>query len=732
MRLQAPALFYRSWLFVGSTVAVLAFLILLVLWQRASLAATNELETVVAKLESVYEQEELLREATSRIFEIQGARRGFILTQDEQFLQSFEGATRQLRVGLGALRSTLNSRHAYSDAMILETSLVAELAVEYESQLRASIALAQARPQALAEQQAITLAGEATSRQIFKHLGALQQSLDRDFTRDLRVLLNRTHGIESGQAWLVAASLLALALGYALIWRAGLRQFAAAGLLADANMALEQTVQGRTAALAASELRYRQLVEFAADAIVLCDARRAIVYCNPAARKLTALTGLTHLDGLAIASLFKVEPDAAGSPDRADAHSLASWFDQLWRSPQRADFGDIFVAGSAGEKIPLKLGAVSYADDDGIQVQIVLHDMTRLHAGEIEMKNQLRFIDQLLEAVPIPLSVRDERSQYLRVNRAYELAYGCSRADIGSRSVFDVLPFELASRIARSDQNAMRRLDSFEYDNEVRGLGEASGHFLSRASAVRRMDGSVIGVIAVDSDVTEIRHKEAELRRINSELEGLSQQLLHSQESERRRVARDLHDQVGQILTALKISLETIASRAPEASAIAALLSRPLDLADEAIAHTRSLTASLHPHILEDLGLNAAVRWQVEKFVQPFFDNIKLSIDLMPPRGQPAHELVAFRVVQESLTNVIRHANASRLKVSLKTRGGSLHIAVSDDGDGFDAGVSRFDTARPTSLGIASMRERVAELGGEFAMERGASCGTVVRAVMPW
>ena len=312
---------------------------------------------------------------------------------------------------------------------------------------------------------------------------------------------------------------------------------------------------------------------------------------------------------------------------------------------------------------------------------------------------------------------------------------------MGARPIFalnlvgwprDVLPFELASRIARSDQNAMRRLDSFEYDNEVHVSGAVWGHFLSRASAVRRMDGSVIGVISVDSDVTDIRHKEAELRRINSELEGLSQQLLHSQESERRRIARDLHDQVGQILTALKMSLETIAVRKPDAASAAQLLARPLDLANEAIAHTRSLTASLHPHILEDLGLNAAVRWQVEKFVEPSFANIVLTIDLSPPRGKPANELVAFRVVQESLTNVIRHANATHLKVSLKTRGRSLHIAVSDDGDGFDALQSRFDTAQPTSLGIASMRERIAELGGEFAMERGATRGTVVRAVMPW
>lgn len=219
MQSGAPSLFYRSRLFVGTSIAALALVVLLGLWLQASRSATSELEAMVVGLESSDEKEDLLRQAAARIFEIQGARRGFILTRDEQFLQSFETATRQLEADLNQLKKAFSGRD--SDAVQAEVVVLIDLAVEYERQLRSSLALAKSNPQSFDEQQSITLAGEATSRKIHKHLAALQQLLDRDFARDLRGLLGRTHRIESNQVWLAAGALLALCLGYARVLRAG-------------------------------------------------------------------------------------------------------------------------------------------------------------------------------------------------------------------------------------------------------------------------------------------------------------------------------------------------------------------------------------------------------------------------------------------------------------------------------------------------------------------------------
>ena len=157
-----------------------------------------------------------------------------------------------------------------------------------------------------------------------------------------------------------------------------------------------------------------------------------------------------------------------------------------------------------------------------------------------------------------------------------------------------------------------------------------------------------------------------------------------------------------------------------------------MELADEALSHTRSLTASLHPHILEDLGLDAAVRWLADKFARPFMAAVRIDVRLDPQRGRPANELVAFRVVQEAITNVMRHANASRLRLSLKTRGELLHILVADDGGGFYASVSLSGQVQTASLGLASMRERLAEVGGDMSIESEVGQGTRVRAVLPW
>lgn len=480
-----------------------------------------------------------------------------------------------------------------------------------------------------------------------------------------------------------------------------------------------EKVLERTAEFTAGESRFHRLVDLSADAIILCDADRSIQYANPAAQTLVKGGAEQSLNGLAVDSIFFGE----------EVQWIRQWLASLVDSPQQHALRDAVLVSEGGKKIPVQLSLVSYADQDRIRAQIVLHDMTQLRANEIAVKEQLRFIDQLLEAIPLPLSVRDERGRYLRINRAYEMAYNCKRYEISQRSVFDVLPYELAKLVAQRDQAAMLGLQAVVYEKHVGSPDSAGCDFLVRASAIRRFDGSVIGVIAVDTDVTEIRQKESQLRGMNAELEALSQQLIASQENERRRIARDLHDQVGQILTALKMSLETIAAGELPVSPA---MRRSLELAEEALNHTRSLTASLHPHILEDLGLAAAVRQQLEKFVQPQLQNVQVSIKLDPPRGIPANELVAFRVMQESLTNVVRHASASRLKVMLEALEGSLHIAVADDGDGFETNQSRFDTRRPTSLGIASMRERVAEVGGQFTIESEEGEGTVVRAVLPW
>lgn len=233
------------------------------------------------------------------------------------------------------------------------------------------------------------------------------------------------------------------------------------------------------------------------------------------------------------------------------------------------------------------------------------------------------------------------------------------------------------------------------------------------------------------SDVAKGLNRVLELTRQMAEqrdrLSELASQLIASQENERRVVARELHDQIGQILTALHMQLAAHRARTADTA-----LDGPIELADEALMHARDLTAALHPHILDDLGLNAALNWQINRYVLPSLGEVRLKCDLSPERADPAIELVVFRVVQEALTNVVRHAKASSAEVELNTRDGWLQLDVADDGEGFRAGDTWFDRHRQTSIGVASMRERVEERGGHFDIDSAPGMGTRLRVLLPW
>ncbi len=218
---------------------------------------------------------------------------------------------------------------------------------------------------------------------------------------------------------------------------------------------------------------------------------------------------------------------------------------------------------------------------------------------------------------------------------------------------------------------------------------------------------------------------------VDAHIERMSMQLIAAQEEERRRISRDLHDHVGQILTALKMQLASMARKQSIADPAQALQAS-MSLAEEALRQTRDLTASLHPHLLEDLGLEPALNWLIERFIRPSLPDVELRCRLTPPRSAGNVELVAFRVVQEALTNVVRHANATRIGIIMEARNATLRIEIIDDGEGFDAGNTCFALQQASSVGLAAMQKRVSELGGDLILDSTPGVGTSVRAVLPW
>jgi two-component system, NarL family, sensor histidine kinase UhpB len=706
----------RRRLYLLGGLCVLAGLGLAVLlWAKA--ASFERIESLLGQIEVRKSHEELMFETSAKLFEMQAARRAFVLTGDAGLLDRFEAAAGDIHSRVASIDK--QQARMFSDTGAAQWALARQQLADYEAHLRASIEQRRARPQDTLAQQDFTRVGEGLAAPLHVGLAALERQVEDRFDAELRALLAGSAELQLRDAWLSAVEVLVLAAACALALRESRARGRAQQALAQANAELEVKVSQRTVALRDSAQRYRQLVELSADALFLCSADRSVLFANPAAAELVRADGPASFKGIDVASLFAA----------ADHPWLADWLSLLWAAPRRHGYRAAAITTRDGSVRPVQIGAVSYETPGGMQAQIVVQDMSQLLHEQAATLEQLEFVDQLSDAIPAPVAVRDERGRFLRINRAYELLYGFRAATVVNRSLYDVLPYALAQQVAQQDALAIRSDGALTYEQRVEPTRLTSRELLSHANAVRRRDGSLIGVITVDTDVTALRQKDRELERTNAELEALSQRLIRAQEEERRRIARDLHDDVGQLLTLLKMSLQ---SHAVQVGADSPGLQRALVLTEDALQHARSITASLHPHGLEDLGLEVAVRHLVNHYVAGAIETVDVRVALDPTRSTADREIAAFRVIQEACTNAVKHAGARRLSIEIEAAQGRLLINVSDDGEGFDAGSTVFDRQQKASLGIASMRERVAEIGGEFGIESTQGAGTAVRALLPW
>jgi signal transduction histidine kinase len=214
-------------------------------------------------------------------------------------------------------------------------------------------------------------------------------------------------------------------------------------------------------------------------------------------------------------------------------------------------------------------------------------------------------------------------------------------------------------------------------------------------------------------------------------LQGLSHRLLEVQESERRHIARELHDEIGQTLTAIQINIETL-QRAPEAAALQPRLEESVDLIEQALQQVRDLSLDLRPSLLDDLGLVSALLWYTERHRERTGTDVQVVMDPLPYRLAAEIETTCFRIVQEALTNVARHSHARRVRVELCRRGEDLEVVVQDSGAGFDVAAAQARASQGHSIGLLGMRERVDLAGGRLEISSQPGKGTTVRALLPF
>ena len=289
------------------------------------------------------------------------------------------------------------------------------------------------------------------------------------------------------------------------------------------------------------------------------------------------------------------------------------------------------------------------------------------------------------------------------------------------RSRFDELPIVVVSA-APDSKTAVAAFKLGAQDFIVKKEGYQVELVFSLNNALKHAEAARLNA-RLARELTALNHSlEAQVAERTRELRALSARLLHIQESERRAIAHELHDQIGQLLTGLKMQLEA-------AQQTGADLHEPLALTDEVLRSVRSLTLQLRPRILDDLGLKPALEWHLDQFRRQTGLRIRGELALPPERLSSEIETTVFRIVQEALTNAARHGGGAEIEVTvIQAEDGNLIVEVGDRGPGFDVGRA---LAKRDSLGLAGLTERVQLAGGRIEIISHPGQGTRIHAEFP-
>lgn len=366
-------------------------------------------------------------------------------------------------------------------------------------------------------------------------------------------------------------------------------------------------------------------------------------------------------------------------------------------------------------------------------------DITVKMRLENELAERMELFRVTLETVPVAIGVvRTQDNIALLANRA---AHELLRIEPGRRN-WSVLDYWETRGDARELKRRLER-DGTVRDMEipVRVAGRDNVWAQLSAQPARYLGEAV--TVATLNDITarkalEAQQKVLELQResllvnlrvANERLQLLSRQVLDAQEAERRQIAHELHDEIGQNLSALKLFAGHL--RTHLAPALQVQVDEWVDLLDRAIGQVRDLSRLLRPVQLDHMGLAAALRALLDTQARAAGWSVDFAADADLPRLDTRQETVAYRVAQEALTNAARHADAAHVSLEVKLAAGQLRLTLSDDGRGFDVEAARQRVMQGRSMGLLGMEERVQLAGGTFCIDSAPTQGTRIMVALP-
>ena len=345
--------------------------------------------------------------------------------------------------------------------------------------------------------------------------------------------------------------------------------------------------------------------------------------------------------------------------------------------------------------------------------------------SEVQLAEELRQKTELLKLSREAVLVVDLSDKIAFWSDGAEQLYGWKRAEALGKSPLELLQTQLPRPVAQIE-TILRREPHWEGELKQTTRYGARISVSSRWALWRDLSGRTLGRFQLDSDITRRKNVEQELR-------VLSGRLLTIRDEERRRWARELHDSVGQLLVGITMNLSILQRQLDGAGPIdGKFLSESMHLTNEALQVIRTLSYLLHPPMLDEVGLASALRW----FASGFSKRSQIEIDLEIPESLGRFprdlEIAAFRIVQETLTNVHRHSGSSTAKINIWRSTNQLRLKVEDQGKGMILPAFGKDDRENAILGvgISGIRERVRQLGGQMQIRSG-EWGTALEVVFP-
>jgi PAS domain S-box-containing protein len=367
--------------------------------------------------------------------------------------------------------------------------------------------------------------------------------------------------------------------------------------------------------------------------------------------------------------------------------------------------------------------------DAPVLLRGVMVDITSRKKAEEELVNERKLLRLLIDNLPDYIYVKDKDSRHIINNRAYVKLLGFDSEDktVG-KTIGELIGKDLSKGFTKDDWHVLNTGEPI-IDNEepIQTASHDSRWLLTTKIPFKDEQDNVIGLVGISHDITERKKAEGELKEKNSQLKQLSSHLQDVREQERKSLAREVHDELGQLASAVKMDIDWLKIKLPgleevyknriaHASSTAGLL----------ISTIRKVALELRPGMLDELGLNASLEWKCKDFESANstpciftsnFDDGDLTMQV---------KTMLFRICQEALINVMRHAEATRVTVDIRERNGTVQLCITDNGKGFDTSQKISNT-----LGLVSMRERCASINGTLIINSEKGSGTVVYAIIP-